>query len=82
MASAFEIKAAIPDATGYVTTPVQSLYEKTFQHDQITRILQRGRHLGLRYRLDTQPNNTSVKIYSTYRITAKLIGAFTYGFGR
>ncbi len=81
LANAFVLQAGIPDANGYVTNPTESIYTQTFESAEIQDILQKARKLGIRYRLDTKPLNQNVKLYSTYKIKAKLIANFTYKFG-
>ncbi len=81
MANAFVLQAGVPGSNGIVTTPTESIYSQIFETQEIQDILNKGRKLGLRYRLDTKPLNENVKIYSTYKIKAKLIGNFTYKFG-
>jgi len=81
MANAFVISAGVPNSSGFVQTPTQTLYSKTFENAQIQDLLLHARHLGLRYRFDSKPNNNSVKVYSTYKIKAKLLGDMTYRFG-
>lgn len=80
MANAFVLNAGTL-VDGYVQHPMLSTYSKTFENPEINDILQRSRHLKLRYRMDTKPNNSSVKIYSTYRIKAKMVGQFMYKLG-
>lgn len=81
MANAFVVSAGIPTTNGYVQSPTQTVYSKTFENPEINDLFQRARHLSLHYRFSTKPNNTSVKIYSTYKIKAKLIGDVSYRFG-
>ncbi|MBX7242939.1 MAG: hypothetical protein K1X92_14450 [Bacteroidia bacterium] len=81
MANAFVLQAGVPGANGIVTTPVESIYAQVFEGQDIQNILNKARKLSLRYRLDTKPLNENIKLYSTYKIKAKLIGNFTYKFG-
>lgn len=80
MANAFTLAEGTL-VNGYVQYPALTTYTKTFENPEINDILQRSRHLKLRYRMSTKPNNTSVKIYSTYRIKAKMVGQFSYKMG-
>ena len=80
MANAFVLKEGVL-VGDYVQYPTLTTYAKTFENPEINDILQRSRHLKLRYRMDTKPNNSSVKIYSTYKIKAKMVGQFSYKMG-
>lgn len=80
MANAFVLKEGVL-VGDYVQYPALTTYSKTFENPEINDILQRSRHLKLRYRMDTKPNNSSVKIYSTYKIKAKMVGQFSYKMG-
>lgn len=75
LANQFVIAAGAVGANGY-TSPSRTVYQKSFENADIQNILQNGRKLGLRYRLDSKPSQQHVKIFSTYKIKAKLTGEF------
>lgn len=82
LANAFVIQAgAVNTNTGFVDAPMRTTYSKTFENPEILDILKRSRKLTLRYRFDTRPENQSVKVFSTYKIKAKLVGDVSYRFG-
>ncbi|MEO1449935.1 MAG: hypothetical protein AAFV07_10440 [Bacteroidota bacterium] len=72
------IEAGIPRADGYVDEPGLAAIEQSWSLEELQDYLDRGRLLTFSYRVDTQPDDTDVKIFADYTIKAKLVGQFDY----
>ncbi|MCB0855617.1 MAG: hypothetical protein KDD63_25515, partial [Bacteroidetes bacterium] len=72
------IEAGVVGTNGFVDMPGESQLEKRFSLSEMEEIVNTGHYLALRYRLNTKPDGTPVKLFADYQIKAKLVGEFIY----
>ncbi len=72
------ISAGNINTEGRVTEPASSEIEKTFSKSLLNRVLRDGRYLIFNYRISSRPQGEAVKIFSDYKVQARLVGDINY----
>lgn len=78
LAERFVVSAGMVNNAGYVTTPTSSTLEKSFERDQLIRVINEGKHIAFRYSLSTRPEGEAVQVYYDYKINARIVGQFNF----
>jgi len=73
------IPAAPLGDDGRTLTPETTIIELELNQEQLNDWLTRAKQVAFRFELDTKPDDTAIRIYADYGITARLTAQFGYG---
>ena len=76
------IAAGELNTEGFVDLPARSEIQKTYTQEEVNRIIAEGSYLIINYSLATRPQGQPVKLFSDYKLDARLTAAFNYTFNQ
>ena len=72
------VVAAPVDDQGIVREAMDSEIRQEFSKTQLQRIIERGQALIFQYRVNSQPQDQTVRMRSDYQVSAQLVGEFNF----